>query len=105
MNTHEIALRLAAKLQHSEKIAGVSATYQFHLFDLERVDVGIRIHHGTCEFVDGVIAKPDVTMILSVGDFKDWLRGESSTCWLFCSGSMRIRGDLSRAMQFQNLID
>lgn len=51
---------------------------------------------------DGV--KPDVTMILSKGDFVKMFAGQLNATSAFMSGKLKIKGDLGMAMKLDKLM-
>jgi putative sterol carrier protein len=103
ITTGREALEALAGSASAEKLKGMDATL---LFDLSGEGGGqwtVTIDEGQVDFTEGSPEPPTVTVEASVQDLKALVTGELSPMAAFMQGRVKVKGDMSIAMQLQKL--
>jgi putative sterol carrier protein len=86
-----------------EKLKGVDATI---LFDLQGEGGGewtVTIDDGQVDFTEGGTGAPTLTVEARAEDLQALVKGELNPMAAFMQGRLKVKGDMSIAMQLQNL--
>jgi putative sterol carrier protein len=86
-----------------ERLKDVDATI---LFDVKGGDGGLwtlDIDHGNISFEEGDTGSPDVTVESTAEDLKALISGDLKPMAAFMRGKLKVKGDMSVAMQLQKL--
>jgi putative sterol carrier protein len=92
---------LEAAFQPS-KAAGVNKTIQFDFTGREAGTWTLIIADGTVSYHQGPAENPNATVTVDSDDWLKLLRGELNPVMAFTTGKLKIKGDMSLMMQFQN---
>jgi putative sterol carrier protein len=86
-----------------EKLKGLDATV---LFDIKGEDGGIwtvQIDDGQVSVEEGETESPDVTIEAAAKDLVNLVKGDLNPMAAFMQGRLKVKGDMSKAMQMQKL--
>lgn len=86
-----------------ERLKDVDATI---LFDVKGTGGGlwtVDIDHGSISFEEGDAGSPDVTVESTAKDLKALISGDLKPMAAFMRGKLKVKGDMSVAMQLQKL--
>jgi putative sterol carrier protein len=103
LSTAKAALEAMSRSASAEKLKGMDATI---LFDLSGEDGGqwtVTIRDGQVGFEDGSPESPTLTVEAKAEDLKALVKGELNPMAAFMQGRLRVKGDMSTAMQLQKL--
>jgi len=101
--TAKEALEAMSRSASAEKLKGLDATI---LFDLSGEDGGrwtVSIRDGQVSFEDGRSASPTLTLEAVAEHLKALGKGELNPMAAFMQGRLKVKGDMSTAMQLQKL--
>jgi len=88
-----------------EKADGVNAIIQLNLSGEGNGDWYMTIANGQMVVNEGQVASPDVNLAMEASDFVDITKGDGNPMTLFMTGKIRVQGNISIAMKFQDLFD
>ncbi len=88
-----------------EKAAGVDAVIQLNLSGEGSGDWYMTIANGQMVVDEGLAASPDVNLAMEASDFVDITKGDGNPMTLFMTGKIKVQGNISIAMKFQDLFD
>ncbi len=80
------------------------AVLQFNLAGEGGGEFIARIEGDSLEIEEGTAESPDMTMTCSAEDFLALISGDLNAVSAFMSGQLKIDGELSLAMELQNLL-
>ena len=103
LKTAKEALEAMSRSASGEKLKGLDATI---LFDLSGEDGGqwtVSIRDGQVSFEDGSPESPTLTVEAAAEDLKALVKGELNPMAAFMQGRLKVKGDMSTAMQLQKL--
>jgi putative sterol carrier protein len=103
LETAKEALEAMSRSASAEKLEGLDATI---LFDLSGEDGGqwtVSIRDGQVSFEDGGPESPTLTVEAVAEDLKALVKGELNPMAAFMQGRLKVKGDMSTAMQLQKL--
>ena len=87
--------------QKPEKVAGLSATYQF---DLTGESWTLRIHDGAASASPGPAEAPNTTFVASTDDWMSIATGKLNPVTAFMQQKLKVKGDMGLAMRLQGLL-
>jgi len=88
-----------------EKAAGVNAVVQLNLSGDGGGDWYMTIANGQVVIDEGQAASPDVSLDMNASDYVDITKGDGNPMTLFMTGKIKVQGNISIAMKFQELFD
>ena len=97
----EIRARLE---QNPQKLAGLTAVYQFELSGENGGTWHVDIKDGGGTLQEGPAANPGVTILMAADDFVALTDGKLDGTMAFMSGKLKVRGDMGLAMKLQSLV-
>ena len=89
----------------ADKAAGVKATVQLNLSGDGGGNWKVAIANGQIAAEKGEATAPDLTLQMDAGDYVALTRGEANPMNLFMSGKIKLQGDMTLAMKFQEMFD
>jgi putative sterol carrier protein len=87
----------------AEKLKGMDATILFDLSGEESGQWTVTIDDGKVDFEEGSPESPSVTVEAKAEDLKALVKGELNPMAAFMQGRLKVKGDMSVAMQLQKL--
>lgn len=103
-DTAKRALEALSESADAEKLKGMDATI---LFDISGEDGGqwtVTINDGQVDVEEGSTAEsPTITVGASAKDLKALIEGDLNPMAAFMQGRLKVKGDMSMAMQLQKL--
>jgi putative sterol carrier protein len=103
LTTAKEALAALSGSASVEKLKGVNATILFDLSGEERGQWTVTIDDGRVDFKEGSPESPTLTVEAKTEDLKALVKGELNPMAAFMQGRLKVRGDMSTAMQLQKL--
>ena len=103
ITTAREALEALSGSGSAEKLKGVDATILFDLSGEESGQWTVTIDDGQVDFTEGSPEPPTVTVEATAEDLKALVRGELNPMAAFMQGRVKVKGDMSIAMQLQKL--
>ena len=88
-----------------EKAAGVNAVIQLNLSGDGGGDWYMTIANGQVVVDEGQATSPDVSLDMEASDYVDITKGDGNPMTLFITGKIKVQGNISIAMKFQELFD
>jgi putative sterol carrier protein len=101
--TAQQALKDLSESADAEKLKGMDATI---LFDVSGEDGGqwtVTINNGKVNVEEGQTGSPTITVEAAAKDLKALVKGDLNPMAAFMQGRLKVKGDLSIAMQLQKL--
>jgi putative sterol carrier protein len=101
--TAQQALKDLSESADAEKLKGMDATI---LFDVSGEDGGqwtVTIDNGKVNVEEGQTGSPTITVQAAAEDLKALVKGDLNPMAAFMQGRLKVKGDLSIAMQLQKL--
>ncbi len=101
--TAQQALQALSESADAEKLKGMDATI---LFDVSGEDGGqwtVTIDNGQVDVEEGTTESPTITVEATAQDLKALIKGELNPMAAFMQGKLKVKGDMSMAMQLQKL--
>jgi len=86
----------------SARAGNVNAVVQFNLTGDGGGTWTVKIAEGKCEVAEGAAQAPNATVTAAAADYLALTRGELNPMSAFMSGKLKITGDMSLMMSFQN---
>ena len=86
-----------------EKAAGMNKTIQIDLNGEGGGQWAIKIANDTISVDRGQVDAPNLTLKMEAGDYVDLVHGRANSMNLFMAGKVKVEGDISLAMKFQEL--
>lgn len=86
------------------RIAGISATYQFNVTGDGGADFFMKIGNGEAEIGEGIAPGANCSSKLSIQDFLDMSNNKVSGQHLFFSGKMKVSGDPMLGMKLGQIM-
>jgi putative sterol carrier protein len=103
--TAEIFAEIQQHLQDNPaKVQGLNATLQFDLSGEDGGAWSITVADGTATVAQGYLEKPQLTVLMSAGDFAALVAGTLDPMGALIGGKMKLRGDVGLAMRLQPLL-
>lgn len=88
-----------------EKAAGVNAIIQLDLSGDGGGSWQLKIANGQISTHTGQAVAPDLTLGMEAKDYVALTRGEANPVGLFMAGKIKLQGDMTLAMKFQEMFD
>lgn len=101
--TAQQALQALSESADAEKLKGMDATI---LFDVSGEDGGqwtVTIDNGQVDVEEGTTESPTITVEATAQNLKALIKGELNPMAAFMQGKLKVKGDMSMAMQLQKL--
>jgi len=95
---------LQAKLG-GDKIAGMTATFQFEATGDGGGDWAVKIADGAGEVTQGKAEDPTIVLTATAEDWLAIMNGDMNGQTAFLTGKLKIQGDMTLAMQLESLFD
>ena len=86
-----------------EKAAGMNKTIQIDLNGEGGGQWAIKIADGVISVDKGRADAPNLTLRMDAGDYVDLAHGRANAMGLFMAGKVKVEGDISLAMKFQEI--
>jgi putative sterol carrier protein len=80
---------------------GVNATLQWELSGAGGGTWALEIANGACKLIEGSVASPTTTFILTAADWVAVATGKLNAMNAFMTGKLKVQGDQSIAMKMQ----
>ena len=106
MTNSETARKVLKELSESadaEKLEGVEATILFDVSGEEGGQWTVKIHEGQVSVEEGQTESPTITVAAAAKDLKALIKGDMNPMAAFMQGKLKVKGDMSAAMQLQKL--
>ncbi|VDN52462.1 unnamed protein product [Dracunculus medinensis] len=95
----------ARKLINSEIVRKVNAIYQFHLkSETDDLHLYFDLKNGDGTIREGIADQSDVQFELNINDFQKLFNNDISAAEAFMSERLKIKGNMSKAIQLDNLL-
>lgn len=88
-----------------EKAANINADIQLELTGEAGGQWVININNGQVAIEEGTVEFPKLTLTMAASDFVAISMGEANAMNLFMAGKIKVQGDITLAMKFQDLFD
>ena len=88
-----------------EKAAGMNAVVQLNLSGEGGGDWYMTIANGQVVIDEGQAPSPDVSLAMEANDYVNITKGDGNPMTLFMTGRIKVQGNISIAMKFQDLFD
>jgi putative sterol carrier protein len=88
-----------------EKANNLNATIQLELTGDGAGNWLLKIANGAVTIEEGQSATPNLTLSMAASDYVALSNGEANPMGLFMGGKIKVQGDMTLAMKFQNLFD
>jgi putative sterol carrier protein len=88
-----------------EKAAGLNKTIVIDLNGEGGGQWTIKLADGNISIDEGEDASPHLALRMAATDFVDLIHGRANPMNLFMAGKVRVEGDVTLAMKFQDLFD
>ena len=88
-----------------EKAAGVKATIQLELSGEGGGNWLLKIANGQISANQGQADSPDLSLSMAASDYIALTQGEANPMGLFMAGKIKLQGDMTLAMKFQDMFD
>jgi putative sterol carrier protein len=101
--TAQQVLKDLSESADAEKLKGMDATI---LFDVSGEDGGqwtVTIDNGKVNVEEGETGSPTITVTAAANDLKALVKGDLNPMAAFMQGRLKVKGDMSVAMQLQKL--
>ncbi|MFW6136106.1 MAG: SCP2 sterol-binding domain-containing protein [Chloroflexota bacterium] len=103
LETVQQALEALSETAAADKLKGMDATI---LFDIPGEDGGqwtVTIDDGQVDVQEGATDSPTITVESTAGDLEALVKGDLNPMAAFMQGKLKVKGDISMAMQLQKL--
>ena len=87
-----------------QKLAGLTATYQFVITGNDPGAYYLSIDHGQAVVSQGTHPSPNVTITMDSNDFADLYTGKLNAATAFLTGKLRVEGDMRVALMLTSLL-
>jgi putative sterol carrier protein len=105
MTAAEVFADIASRLQNRpDKLAGLSAVYQFDLTGEEAGTWQLKIKDGRAEVHQGAVDPASTTLVASSSDWLQIATGKLDPTMAFMQGKLKVKGDMPLAMKLQGLM-
>ncbi len=106
MTSSETAKQALAALSESadpDKLRGMDSTILFDLSGEESEQWTVTIKDGEVDVDEGSVGSPAITVETTTADLKALIQGDLNPMAAFMKGRLKVKGDISMAMQLQKL--
>lgn len=106
MTNSDTARRILKDLSESadaEKLKGLDATILFDISGEEGGEWTVKIDDGQVSVEEGQTESPTITVAAAAKDLKALIKGDLNPMAAFMQGKLKVKGDMSAAMQLQKL--
>jgi putative sterol carrier protein len=90
--------------QNPEPIQGFNASYQFDISEEEEGTYQLRFEDGKASVNAGSETPADCNLIMSMGNFRQFLLGNMNGTVAFMTGKLKIKGDIGKAMKIESVL-
>lgn len=101
--TAKQALAALSESADAEKLQGMDTTILFDLSGEENEQWTVTIQDGQVDVAEGSVGSPAITVEITAADLKALIQGDLNPMAAFMKGRLKVKGDISMAMQLQNL--
>jgi putative sterol carrier protein len=101
-DVQEIFDRMPEAFQ-ADKAAGMQAVIQLHLTGDGGGNWTVNIANGQVKADKGEAASPDLTLEMEAKDYVALTRGDANPMNLFMAGKIKLQGDMTLAMKFEEI--
>ncbi|MCG3210135.1 MAG: hypothetical protein FOGNACKC_03765 [Anaerolineae bacterium] len=88
-----------------DKVNGLNATIQLNLSGEGGGDWQVKFTNGQLNIEPGKSASPDLTLGMPASDYIALTKGEANPMGLFMAGKIKVAGNMTLAMKFQDMFD
>jgi putative sterol carrier protein len=105
MTTKEIFNEMQKRMDaNPAKLAGIKAVFQFDISGADPGIYSIAIADGKAAVSEGTSASSNITITMASNDFADMVEGKLDGITAFMGGKLKVKGDMTLAMQLQSLL-
>ena len=97
------ALKSMSQSTDIEKLKGMNATILFDIKGTQGGLWGVNVDDGKVSIEEGGVESPDVTVEATSDDLIALIKGKLNPMAAFMQGRLKVKGDMSIAMQMQRL--
>lgn len=101
--TAKHALQALSESADAEKLEGMDAIILFDVSGEGQEQWTVTIHDGQVTVDEGGTEKPTITVEATAADLKALVAGDLNPMAAFMKGRLKVKGDISMAMQLQKL--
>lgn len=102
MNTIPESFAALQQVFDPARAQGVDKTIQFDFTGAEAGTWTLHVHDGKADYHQGPAENPQATVTTDSQDWLKILNGELNPVAAFMSGKVKVKGDMSLMMSFQN---
>ncbi len=99
------ALEALSESADAEKLRGMDATILFDISGKEEEQWTVTINDGQVSVEEGSVGTPTITVEATAEDLKALVKGDLNPMAAFMRGRLKVKGDMSMAMQLQKLFN
>jgi putative sterol carrier protein len=105
MTTKEIFNEMQKRMDaNPAKLAGMKAVFQFDISGADPGIYSVAIADGKASVSEGTSASSNITIAMASNDFADMVEGKLDGITAFMGGKLKVKGDMTLAMQLQSLL-
>lgn len=101
--TAQEALKALSESADAERLKGMDATILFDVSGEEGGQWTVTIDNGQVNVEEGKTESPTITVEAAAKDLKALIKGDLNPMAAFMQGRLKVKGDISVAMQLQKL--
>lgn len=101
--TPQQALEALSESADAEKLKGMDSTILFDISGEEGGQWTVTIDNGRVNVEEGATDSPTITVEATAQDLEALMKGDLNAMAAFMQGRLKVKGDMSMAMQLQKL--
>ncbi|MFT4414136.1 SCP2 sterol-binding domain-containing protein [Fredinandcohnia humi] len=90
--------------QNPGPIEGLQAIYQYNITGDEEGTYQLHLANGQAKVIEGSESEANCTLIMSLGNFRQFLLGKLNGTAAFMSGKLKIKGDIGKAIKMEGIL-
>lgn len=87
--------------RNPEPISGMDTVFQF---EIDGETYQLKMKDGAAEILEGPVADPACTLIMSSDNFHKFLAGKLNGMTAFMTGKLKMNGDMTKALKLENIV-